>query len=160
MSEQTSQELKQSSSAAAQGAKIAAKGAKRIKAAAKGAKGVKAASKGGSLFKLILSTPVGRAGLIILLLLLFVSAVLTGGVPATSFNSFTHVNENQDAVDTVATQNSDMDNLNSATMAEAEGINILGEVLSQEKAKALEEVKKACNDLSANIKNPTKTIST
>ena len=160
MSEQTSQELKQSSSAAAQGAKIAAKGAKRIKAAAKGAKRVKAASKGGSLFKLILSTPVGRAGLIILLLLLFVSAVLTGGVPATSFNSFTHVNENQDAVDTVATQNSDMDNLNSATMAEAEGINILGEVLSQEKAKALEEVKKACNDLSVNIKNPTKTIST
>ena len=128
MSEQTSQELKQSSSAAVKGAKLAAKGAKRAKSA----------SKGGSLFKLILSTPVGRAGLVIVLLLLFISTVLTGGVPATSFNSFTHVNENQDAVDTVATQNSDMDNMNSATMAEAEGINILGEVLSQEKAKALE----------------------
>lgn len=149
MSEKTSGELRQSTSAVVRGSKVAVKGVKKVNAA----------SKGSSIIKIILSTPAGKAGFIAVILLFICAAIMTGGVPATSFNSFTHVNENQDAVDTVATQNSDMDNLNSATMAEAEGINILGEVLSQEKAKVMEEVQKACDDLKVNIKNPTKTIS-
>lgn len=70
--------------------------------------------------------------------------LLSTGMPATSTNAFTHVNENQDAITESAAENSDYDNLDSARRAEGEGINILGGLLKEEKVEMEQKLKQMC----------------
>ena len=137
MAEKTSEEFKNSSLRTAKAAKGIKKGAKLA------SKAVKTARKSRGLLALF-SSPAARGALIIILALILVMSLLSEGMPATSTNSFTHVNENQDAIAERAGENSDYDNLDSARRAEAEGINILGGLLKEEKVEMEQKLKELC----------------
>ena len=136
MAEKTSEEFKNSSLRTAKAAKGVKKGASLA------SKAVRTARKKGVFT--ILSTPAGRCAVIGVIVLVLIMSLLSEGLPATSTNSFTHINENQDAIAESVGENSDYDNLDSARRAEAEGINILGGLLKEEKVEMEQKLKELC----------------
>lgn len=140
MSDRTSEELKSSSSLSVK----AAKGAKKLTQRA-----VQLTQKGLKAFSFI-SGPAAKGILCGIIALVLVMTVLSEGMPATSSNSFTHVNENQDAISEAASGNSDYDNLDSARRAEGEGINILGGLLKEEKVEMEQKLKEMCTEKGVN----------
>lgn len=139
MSDRTSEEL----SSSARGAGKAARGtAKAVKGAVKAVG--KAIRKG--FFTALTKSPTGICVLACLFAFFLAMVLLTEGMPASSSNSFTHINENQDAIAESAEANSDYDNLDSARRAEGEGINILGSLLKDEKVEMEQKLKDMCSE--------------
>lgn len=141
MADRTSEDLRSSAGFTGKAAKGAGKAAKGAAKAAKAA--VRSARSG--LIKTVMASPAGPYIIIGVAGLVLAMVLLTGGMPATSANSFTHVNENQDAISELADANSDYDNLDSARRAEGEGINILGKLLKEEKVEMEQKLKDMCS---------------
>lgn len=126
---------------AAKGGKKAVKGGK--KAAKGGAKAAKGAANAGKQFASDMTNTAGRikwaviGGLVVIAI---IAVLLTGGVPATSFNSFTGINPAQDPIEDA---DDDYEDLSDAQKTEIEGMNILGRNLAEQKVEAEEKVKQA-----------------
>lgn len=69
--------------------------------------------------------------------------LISGGLPETSFNSFSHHNPDQDPV---TQEDKDSEDLSDAKKAEAEGADILADALSQEKVKVYDELERLCDE--------------
>lgn len=112
--------------------------------AVKSAKGIARAGKnaakaGGKLFSAF-----GWKVVITAVLVTILFAILTNGVPSTSFNSFTHQNENQLLEDEKHNEKSTLKDLTAAKESEIDGINIIAAVFKEKKADAYEKLEKIC----------------
>lgn len=154
MSEKMTQDLNKGAQTTAQAASAAGKGAKT------GAKVVKKSVHAGAKVATELTTTAGRIkwGIIVaaaVILLIFI--LMTGGVPGTSFNSFTGINPAQDPIEGLDENGNEDDfvDLSDAQKTEVEGIEILGKELASEKAdaekKVVEQAKEAGVDPEATL---------
>jgi len=121
----------------------AKKAAKTTKKAVKTTKkAAKAAVKAGS--KLI--STVGWKVIAVAAIVILFLGLLTNAVPSTSFNAFTHQNENQLLEDEKNNRESVRKDLTSAEDSEIDGVNIIASVFKAQKADAYDKLEKICKE--------------
>jgi len=144
--DQTTQDAKQSINAAKNTGKAIANAPQNAKKAVKAGKAVAKAS--ATAAKAIAANPYVLIGACVLTLVIFVMVAMS---PATSFNSWTHINETQDEVDDDekkedGTISGFAPGQQKALEAEGEGVNLIYHVLKGEEEEAYDELKKICDD--------------